>query len=591
MGIFSNISPITSKYASRYVGNPNQEIATLGEYLQKRQDNVLSARDDLQSALDITRRGLDDEDGAVFNVYAKDLRDKLNKLSSEDYVGNLDNHLRNQAVEFKNTASHFVENSQRKQKFREALSTSGLSEEEQMMHLLYARKKSGNLTYNPATGRIDNKFMPVEIIKNPDTSKVIERLKNEIVPTETTLYVDPSDPKKQSKLPFDGALTRKVKERRIDTNKEKEIENMMLNNADYAKYIQRMKEMGGNEYAYAKHQANMASIFSGLRVGDFSNDTYEPNAIAEDVKKHIAKKNVDKEYERKEDEEIGNLVLPTPANNKLHNFERVSDIDRQAIKWQSEGNNERANSVNEYKKRKLAQYGLSESDYNSTNWGVGHNESYKSGKEDRFRMLNEDLKKDANVSTTMYKTITFNKESQLGVLDRSFQHSLGNLTTGSKKGSSYIPEDLLTGKALNEDQMKKLNNAKFSGIVLTSNGAYYVGRSSGSDKNRDSKGDGSSDSDFNFRIKVPNQIDVLTNLVSMKKLDGKTANSMIATQGIDDNFGQSKPVKTDKGTVYVKRILPSEKKAGQGDYEVRTRSGEKEYVDTYQDLLKLLNNI
>ena len=469
---------------------------------------------------------------------------------------------------------------------------SGLSEEEQALTLNYARRKSGDLVFNPVTGRLDNKFVPVNIIKNPDVSQVIDKLKNEIVPEETTLYVDPNDTTKKSRIPFDGALEEKIKQRVLTKEKVADIENMMLNNPNYKDYISRMAEIGGKEYAEAKHKSNMASIVSGLNVGNFSQSTFSLNDIDKEVIKHGKIKSMDRKQEEADSRLVDDLVLPTSINSKLHDFETIGDLDRDIISSKEKGDNIRSSDVTAYKKRLQDKYHLSNKDYDLYNLWLTHHESVPNDKKQLFRKMSEDIKADSQLSSTSHKTFTLSKESDLKVLDRSFKHALSNLHSNSKSGMGMLAEDAQTGQPLSDEQKKYLNDAEFTGIVTSSDGVYYMGRSFSNKGNREEKGDGTGKGDFTFRVKVPNQGDVISTLVKMKKLDAKTGQSLILTQGLDRNFGNKKPIRLSNGeNIYVKRLLPSERPSEGGDYQISRPNGEKINVSSYEELLKIINKL
>ena len=587
MGIFSRLNPKLTNYVSSYVGNPFSEVVNLAQARQLKQQKVIDTRDDLGEALSMASRNLDDEDRQAFAVYSNQLRDELSQISEDKYVGNLDNKLRNKAIDFQNTHSHFKENTERKQKYIEALAQSGLSEEEQAMYLNYAKAKSGTINYDPINKGIRNKFVPVNILKAPDVKGVVNSLKGEIPTEERTYYVNPENPKQVSEMPVAGWHTAKVKQRVVGKDRVEKIGDMLLNDPDYVKYIKRTAELGGKDYAEKKHTEILKSIVSGVSVGDFSNTEIKEDESSKELRTHANKKLFDKKLEDKESEDLNGMLLPTPQNSRMHEFKDVGDIDREANTNFEKGNKEVGNNQVAYKNRLLKKYGLSAKDYELMNYAGYHKVQVSAEKKKLFDMVNRDLEKDSQVATTTYKSFTPNKESQLGMLDRNFEAMVGNLTTGSRKGSAYIPEDMLTGKPLDEDQMKKLKNVKYVSTILTSDGVFQIGRSSGSEKDRK---DGASESDFTFRLKPTNQEDILRNLVKMKKIDGKTATSLMLTQGVDNMYGEKKRIPLhNKQTLFVRRVLPSEDKQGV-EYEISDLSGNKVTASNYNELLGIINN-
>lgn len=587
MDFINKIVPITNKHISTYAGTPTQELGQLYKHYQDKQDTVLNSRGELEDALDIASSTLDDEDRNLFNQVTGNIRNELSSLSEQNYVGNLDKKLINQSRKFKTMYSQFAENTARKQKFKEELAKSGKSEQEQQMYLDFAKRKSGNLQYDPITGGIRNKFIPTDIIKDPDAHALMGELDNLIPTQEGKEYINPETGERKN-YPFEGAtLENNYKRKQVTPEIQKRIEARVMD-LPYQNWLRRQAEIGGKDFAEQKHKQFMSSILSGLSVNQFDNNSID----YEEVTKSVLKGQKERKQVQKENEGIGDLLLPTPYNKKPFNAENIGDLNSLANEAQEKGDKEKANNIVKYRDNIDKKYGLQYGkDYEVINLGVGKKlRILNDNKKELIERANSDIQKDATPSTKLFKTIGFDKESDYKSLDRNLQQTLGNLSSTNwiaddKMKALYHPEDAITGEPLNKEQLTKLKNVQFAGINLTTDGVYYRGRSNSSSKEQDSSD--STKSDFNFRIKVPNQADVINSLIKSGRITPQVGNAYKVSQGLDTNFGNYKKIELPNlQPLLVKKFLPSEGKEG---YQV-TKGKDTIELSTYEDLLQLLSN-
>jgi len=589
MDFINKIVPVTSKHISTYAGLPTQELGQLYSHYQGKQDKVLNSKGELEDALDMASANLDDEDRNLFNSATGNLRNDLSKLSEQDYVGNLDTKLINQARKFKSMYSQFAENTARKQKFKEELAKSGKSEQEQQMYLNYARQKSGGLQYDPITGAVKNKFIPVSIVKDPDAHAIMGELDNLIPVQEGKEYINP-ETNERKPYPFEGAtLENNYKRKQVTPEIQKKIENRIMD-LPYQNWLKMQAELGGKEYAEQKHKEFVSSIVNGLSISQYNNNSID----YEDVTKSLLKGQKERKQIEKENAVVGDLLLPTPYNKKSFEADNIGHINSLANEAEQKGDTERAKNIVQYRDRIDKQFGLKYGkDYEVLNMGVGKTlRILNDGKKSLIEKANLAVQQDAMSSTQLFKTFGFDKESDYKSLDRNLQQSLGNLSSANvlsddKMKAQYHPEDASTGKPLSKEQLTKMKNVEFGGINLTTDGVYYKGRSSGSSKEQNSED--SSKSDFNFRIKVPNQIEVVNNLVKSGKIESWIAKAYIASQGLDNMFGNYKKIKVEGfPEILVKKNLPSE--GLKGEYTIKTPNGNDVAV-SYEDLLGKLSNL
>ena len=588
----ANIRAITNKYVPQYVGNVNEEVGTLLKDYQTKQTTVLNAANELDDSFGIAASQLDETDRKGFEQYTKGIKDSLKGYTDEEYVGNLDRKIVHQGNQFKNIYGVFKDNTARKRKFVEDITKSGLSEDEQQRYLTLANKKNGSLQYDPINGSVANRFNPIEVIKNPDANKMLSLIEG-IIPVDKGIeYVSP-DLKQVSKVPRPdlGFLERSYERKIINNDTVGKISSKLTNDPEYQQYYQRQLELGGGgekgkEYANAKHNQILKSITSGLQLGEKNNESIK----LDDIVSHNMKKKADVEKDAEEEKLVGKLTLGTPMNKKMFNADHIADMNSLSIEANEKGDTQRGKDIAGYTKRIEDKYGIKYGkDYEQISiLGVKKLRILNDSKKHLVEQANADIQKDAMNTTTEYPHFSFSKKSSNEIMSSNFQQSMGNLTQKNtfatdKHNALYTPMDANTNEPLTIKQMSKLKNAQFMNISTTPNGLYFTGRSNGSSKEQE---EGSTDSDFTFNMKVPNEGKVLDVLVQLGEMSSGKKNAYMKLQGVDDNYGNYKQIDVRGNKVLVKKVLPSE--GGSGYIAKHSKGVEK--FNTFSDLVEFLGN-
>ena len=589
----ANITAITSKYVPQYVGGIDKEVNSLLKDYQTKQDTVLNSANELNDSFGIAASQLDATDRESFNKYTAGIKENLKKYTENDYVGNLDRKIIHDSNQFKSIYSVFQDNTKRKQKFIDDISKSGLSEDKQQKYLALANKKNGSLQYDPITQGVNNKFSPIEVIKNPDVNKMINLLDGQIPKEKGYDYMSP-DGKQFSSVPRPelNYVKREYDRKIINDRTIANINNKLITDPEYNNFYQRNIELGGKKYAEEEHSKTLQSIVSGLKVGEFNSQSFKTDDMVEYGMKQSMERASKKAIERESDL-VGDSILETPINFKTHNFENLADLTSEYNKAFQSGDKDKvtnlANYINKFEKKYGVTYGQ---DYEQLNLGITKKQRIlNDAKKHLVEQATEDIKQDAMNTTSSYKSFGFNKEADNKIMDRNFQQMLGNLTSKNtlsddKTNALYTPMDIKTNEPLSIKQMQNLKNAQFGSSILTSHGVYYTGRSNGSNKEQDSSG--STDSDFNFLLKVPNQLQVLTNLENLHNITSGQKKAYIKLQGLDDNYGNFKTIDVRGSKLMVKKLLPSD---GEGTgYKVKNTSGTKT-IATFEELVDLLGTL
>ena len=300
------------------------------------------------------------------------------------------------------------------------------------------------------------------------------------------------------------------------------------------------------------------------------------------------KKKSDVATEGEEDKLVGKLTLGTPMNRKMFDADHIADLNSLAIKEGEAGNKEKQTHIANYIKRIEDKYGIKYGkDYEQVNiLGVNKLRILNDSKKHLVEQANADIQKDAMNTTAEYPHYSFSKKSSNEIMNNNFQQTMANLTEKNKvwddkHNALFTPMDANTNQPLTIKQMSKLKNAQFMNITTTPHGVYYTGRSNGSSKEQE---EGSTDSDFTFNIKAPNEGKTLDTLVQLGEMTHGEKNAYMKLQGLDDNFGNFKQVDFKGSKLLIKKVLPSE---GGDGYVVKNSAGTRK-VSSFGDLVKLI---
>jgi hypothetical protein len=250
MNFENNIRPITNKYVSQYVGTPLAELGNIYDKHQEKQDTAINSRNELLDSIESASALLHPEDREMFKQYAGNKVGELQKISREEYVGNLDTKLRNDASKFKAIYGQLKENSTRREKFDEALAGSDLGADTQQLYMQYAQKMNGKSTFDPITGSLSHKFVAPSILKDPDAHTYVAELDGLVDKVKGRYYVNPITGKTNN-FQLEG-YTHKVDTENKQISPQKEVEIRDRIKGGYRKTYDRDLELGGKNKTILK---------------------------------------------------------------------------------------------------------------------------------------------------------------------------------------------------------------------------------------------------------------------------------------------------------------------------------------------------
>jgi hypothetical protein len=561
MNFENNIRPITNKYVSQYVGTPLAELGNIYDKHQEKQDTAINSRNELLDSIESASALLHPEDREMFKQYAGNKVGELQKISREEYVGNLDTKLRNDASKFKAIYGQLKENSTRREKFDEALAGSDLGADTQQLYMQYAQKMNGKSTFDPITGSLSHKFVAPSILKDPDAHTYVAELDGLVDKVKGRYYVNPITGKTNN-FQLEG-YTHKVDTENKQISPQKEVEIRDRIKGGYRKTYDRDLELGGKEYADKKQNNFENSVLSALKVGTSSSSVSELTDVAKDDIKEAHKTTRESQKQKKEQTDMDALAGVESVIYRRHDLDNIGAINSKALQLQEKGDTTNANNIIAYRDRIDKKYGLKYGvDY--TSYSVAGKQGYhviNDNKKHLIELANADIQKDAMPVTQLNQNYVFTKAEEQNTLNRHLSDNLANLSTDEwgddKMTAMYHPTDAHTGEPLTKVQMAKLKNITFSAMQLTPDGIIYSGRSNSS--NKDQNENDSTDSDFKFHIKMPNQESILKGLVNSGKVEPKVAHAYQLTQGLTSNYGNSKTIKIHgKPDLIIKQFLPSD---------------------------------